>query len=334
MPTNDQRRWTAIRTPATCDSPRTLLSSGTRNTWRTRVERPARRGLTLVELLISMAILSLMAVVLAGMSNAVHSAWSYTKGVEESDLQARAAIERIEYMVSQIGCYKLAGQPTRLGLAVVNRPFGNEEVPDVLVLWTGGRLGGMAAQGVQARLPTVGELVIYSWKDNAPHQLIEVAFPGQTAGFDFGASDLRSQVATLLASASAESIPLCNRLRVCSPRSTSWAGGASTPLGPGGSFGPSSAPAASGSSSSSIGSARFTLTLTPSDTELATAAPQTTAWTKLSWPQGAYSSRSGMRQATLQIELQIEPDGIARASDSVIAIPFFGSASARYVYEP
>ena len=41
-----------------------------------------------------------------------------------------------------------------------------------------------------------------------------------------------------------------------------------------------------------------------------------------------------MRQATLQMELQVEPDGIVRASDTVSAIPFFGSASLRYVYVP
>ncbi len=277
-----------------------------------------RIGMTLAELLISMTILSMMSVVLAGMSNAVNSAWSYTKGIEETDLQAQAALERIEYMVAQTGTYKLTGQPTRSGMTVVTRPVGRSQLPDVLVLWTGGRSGGMAANGVQSRLPTVGELLIYTWDPNNRANLIEVAFPGQTTSFNFAASDLSTQVTNLLNATTAEIIPLCARLRVSSLSTTSTTTSSSI----------------SSSTMQSVGNLRFTLSQNPTDTELASAAPQTTAWMQLNWPQGTFGNRSGMRQSTLQIELQVEPAGIARASDTVTAIPFFGSASLRYVYEP
>lgn len=300
-----------------------------------------RSGMTLAELLISMTILSMMSVVLAGMSNAVNSAWSYTKGVEETDLQARAALERISFMVSQTGTYKVAGQPTRLGMAVVTRPVGKYSLPDMLVLWTGGRSGGMAANGVQSRLPAVSELLIYSWAASDPSQLIEAAFPGQTAAFDFTASDLTTQVTNLLASKTAELIPLCERLRVSSVSDTGTsASSPSAPVGPPSPYGPSlptsqpSSASPSNGTALDVGNIRFTLALTPSDSDLAAAAPQTTAWTQLNWPQGSFGNRSGMRQASLQMELQVEPDGIVRASDTVSAIPFFSSASLRYVYEP
>jgi Tfp pilus assembly protein PilV len=308
-----------------------------------------RAGLTLAELLISMTILSLMAVVLAGMSNAVNSAWSYTQGMEAADLGSRAVLERISYMVSQTGVYKVAGQPTRLGMAVVTRTAGTASVPDVLVLWTGGRNGGMAAQGVQSRLPTVGELLIYTWDASRPNVLLEIAFPNQTASFDFAASDLSTTVTQLIASRSAESSPLCERLRVSTQSSaktetaapsTSYGSGSYGLPGYTGSNGgmpswPSSSPSDAPSSSiPPIGCVRFTLTMTPTDDQLASASPNTTAWTQLNWPQSLYSSHSGIRQATLSIELQIEPDGIARASDTVTAIPFFDSAMRRYVYEP
>ena len=297
-----------------------------------------RAGMTLADLLISMTILSMMSVVLAGMSNAVNSAWSYTKGVEETDLQARAALERIGYMVSQTGAYKVTGQPTRLGMTVVTRPVGKYQLPDVLVLWTGGRSGGMAANGVQSRLPVVGELLIYTWNASSQSQLIEAAFPGQTAAFDFAASDLSTQVTSLLASKTAELIPLCEQLRVSSLSSTSSSTtsskGASSPYGPSLLSSPASSTSTSSSTALVVGNVRFTLTQTPSDNDLAATAPQTTAWTQLNWPQGRFGSRSGMRQASLGMELQVEPDGIVRASDTVSAIPFFGSASVRYVYEP
>lgn len=300
-----------------------------------------RRGMTLAELLISMAILSMMSVVLAGMSNAVNSAWLYTKGIEEADLQARAAMERISFMVSQAGTYKVTGQPTRSGMAVVTRAVGQQQLPDVLVLWTGGRSGGMLANGVQTRLPLVGELLLYTWDASTPSHLIEAAFPGQTGAFDFAASDLATQVTNLLDSQTAEIIPLCERLRVSSLRDSGTAAGSPPPpSGPSSPYGPtmpSSPPSMLNNSSemaSGVGNVRFTLTMTPSDADLASASPQTTAWTQLNWPQGTFGNRSGMRQANLQIELQVEPDGIVRASDTVTAIPFFGSASVRYVYEP
>lgn len=290
--------------------------------------RLPKRGLTLAELLISMTILTMMSVVLAGMSNAVNSAWSYTKGVEETDLQARAAMERIEFMVSQTGTYKVAGQPTRLGLAVLTRPVGQQQVPDVLVVWTGGRFGGMAANGIQSRLPILGEILIYSWNPNTPSQLIEAAFPGQTSAFDFGAADIVTQVTNLLASPTSERIPLCEPLRVSR---LSITGSMPPPImSPPGSS--SSSP--SDGSVQSIGCVRFTLSQTPKDNDLLAAVPQTVTWTQLNWPQGNFGSRSGIRQANLQIELQVEPDGITRASDTVSAIPFFGSATRRYVYEP
>jgi Tfp pilus assembly protein FimT len=71
--------------------------------------------MTLAELLIGMVIMGLMTVVLAGMSNAVNSAWNYTKGVEITEQSAAAALERIKYMLTQTGAYRVTGQPTRLG---------------------------------------------------------------------------------------------------------------------------------------------------------------------------------------------------------------------------
>lgn len=310
-----------------------------------RALHSARSGLTLAELLVSMMILGLMTVVLAGMSNAVQSAWSYTKGLEETDLQAQAAIERVRFMVTQVGVYKVTGQPSRLGLAVVSRSVGDQQVPDALVVWSGGRSGGMSASGVQSRLPILGELLIYTANPSTPSELVEIAFPGQTTAFDFSASDLSSQVATLLAAKTGEVIPLCDALRVATVSGSSTSvfmppmtmppmTGPSSPYGPSIPTEPSAPTTESSTSGGDVGCVRFALTLTPNDADLAAAAPQTTAWTQLNWPQGTFGNRSGLRQANLSIELQVEPDGIVRSSDTVSAIPFFGSASTRYVYEP
>ena len=87
-------------------------------------------------------------------------------------------------------------------------------------------------------------------------------------------------------------------------------------------------------STQSVGNVRFGILWAPTDAELAGVSPGTTSWYQLNWPQGAVGSRSGMRQATLSLEVQIEPDSVAAVTGTVTAIPFFDSGSVRYVYEP
>ena len=307
-----------------------------------------RRGMTLPELLIGMAIMGLMVVVLAGMSNAVNSAWTYTKGVEITEQNSAAAIDRIKYMLAQTGTYDLTGQPPRLGLAVVTRTVGSASIPDVLVLWTGGRNGGMSALGTQARLPVASELLVYTWDSTTPNQLLEVAFPNSSNNVDFADTSFSDTITKLLASSvAADRIPLCDRLRVVSlsttPATTAVAV-ADTAYGSGSMYGASvsttptittsTTAASNASATQSVGCARFGIVWAPTDAELASTTVGSTQWYQLNWPQGAVGSRSGMRQATLNVELQIEPDGVVAGTGTVNAIPFFDSGSVRYVYEP
>ena len=298
-----------------------------------------RRGMTLAELLIAMAIMGLMTVVLAGMSQAVNSAWAYTKGVESTEQQAAAAFDRIKFMLAHTGTYRLTGQPTRLGLAMVPRTVGSATIPDVLVLWTGGRNGGMSALGTQTRLPVASELLAYTWDSTNPSQLLEVAFPSSTNNIDFAATDFATTIMSLLASLTADRIPLCGHLRVTSLSATTTTPTPLTTYPTGGMYGPSisTTPTTTTSTidvSQSVGCARFDIAWAPTDAELATATVGSTLWYQLNWPLGAVCSRSGMRQATLNLELQIEPDGVDAGTGSINAIPFFDSGSVRYVYEP
>ena len=298
-----------------------------------------RRGMTLAELLIAMAIMGLMTVVLAGMSQAVNSAWAYTKGVESTEQQAAAAFERIKYMLAHTGTYRLTGQPTRLGLAMVPRTLGTATIPDVLVLWTGGRNGGMSALGTQTRLPVASELLAYTWDSTNPSQLLEVAFPSSTNNIDFAATDFATTITSLLSSLTADRIPLCGHLRVTSLSATATTPTPVTTYPTGGMYGPSisTTPTTTTSTtdaSETIGCARFDIAWAPTDAELATATVGSTLWYQLNWPLGAVGGRSGMRQAIVNLELQIEPDGVDAGTGSINAIPFFDSGSVRYVYEP
>lgn len=281
--------------------------------WRRREDE---RAFTLVELLIAMTITALLSVVLGGLVAAVHAAWSHTRGLEETEAQARVAFQRIQYMISHAGTYEIEGQPTRLGVAVVPHVWAFVELPDVLVVWSGGREGGMAAAGVQERLPRTDELVIYAADPDDASHLVEITVPDATAEIDFDATDFAETVRRLVDSSESERVLISDRIR-------------KTPL-----------PGFSQYEAEEVGNIRFELTQTPSDDELADVSPETEEWSALTWCQGIVAGDSGMRQVRLRMELQLDTNKSETTSNttsnttSTTAIPFFGSASYRYAYHP
>lgn len=272
----------------------------------------ARPAFTLLEVMIVMTIMPLLALVIGGLVFAVQTAWNHTQGLEETTAQSRAVIERVRFMVSQAGVYELPGSPTQAGIAVLPRLFGPYELPETLVVWSGGPTGGMAGQGVQPRLPLASELVVYIPADAAPNELLEVTFPGNSTPVDFRSVGFPATVRLLLASPGAQQTMLANRLRKVLLDGVGAVPG------------------------SVAGSVRFELETSPDDVALSTTLAGTQAWYELTWPQGMVSSTSGVRQATLRIELQCTVrDNEDRHVDLAEAcLPVFGSASYQYVYRP
>lgn len=271
--------------------------------------RSRLRGLTLAELLMAMTITAILSIVLGGLVLAVQTTRQHSEGLDTATSQAQAALDRVRYMVSQAGVYRETGQPTTLGLAVVTRHWNADEVPNILVVWSGGRNGGMADAGTQSRLPAINELVFYTADPANPGRFVEIVIPGDASTIDFQAADFAADIRFLIQSAGAETTRLCDRIRICGdPQSVN--GG--------------------------TGGVWFDLRWTPDDDALSSVAPETTQWIELGWAQGIASSGQGLRQATLRVELQLERmESTAPGVDSkVSSIPFYGSASRRYVYEP
>jgi len=271
---------------------------------------PERSAFTLVELLVAATITAMLSVVLSGLVLAVQRSWSYTRHLEEVSVQARAALDRMRYMIGRAGVYQLVERPPRLGLAVVSQNrWGDVAFPDVLVVWSGGRNGAMAPRGIVRRLPLVSELVIYTWDASEPTRLVEIVIPDDDTPIDFDDASFSTTVRTLLHSSSAQAAVLSDRLR-----KVSWSAG---PL-----------------AGHSVGLVRFELIRTPSDWELTAIEPGEEAWLWLTWPQGLVTRQSGLRQETVRIEIQLTRRPGETASRPSDGIPFFGSASRRYVYQP
>jgi hypothetical protein len=263
--------------------------------------------MTLIELVIAATITSLMSVVLGGLVLAVHTARTHCEGYEEATAQSQAAIDRISYMVSQAGVYRLTGESPVLGVATVAADWGGEDIPHILVVWSGGRSGGMADDGVVTRLPKVNELVIYTGDPADPSRFVELMVPGNSSDIDFADAGFDAAIEALVASPSAELVLLCDRLRALSL-------GAPSPM--------------------DIGGVRFQVEFTPTDDEIAAETPGTAEWNDLRWAQTLVTGESGVRQATVRIEMQVERQRAGDGNEALTAIPFFGSASYRYAYSP
>lgn len=269
-----------------------------------------RSAFTLVELVISMTILSFTTVVIGGLMLAVGIAWDHSTSLEDSRRQAQAAIARIKWTVQQSGVYRVSGQPTTLGLAVVSTAWGTYQAPSQLVVWSGGSNGGMIAQGTLSRLPLASELVVYVPDETSPARLMEVTFPGNTTAVDFRSSSFNTTIATLLKSNQRQSILLCDRLHV-----TAGTGSASLP---------------------DVANLRFEVTSFPTDSQIAAVAVGSQAWNDLSWAQGLIGADRALRTTNVRIEMLLDPDPRKPRTDNgySTALPFPASVNRQYVYQP
>lgn len=262
--------------------------------------RRTRRAMTLVELTVSVAVMSLVAVVLGGLISAVHTGREHVGGVQEATAQGRFAVNRVRDAVARTGVYQIGAGSTVPGIGVVWTPGSPVDRPETLVVWTGGRDASLAGQTL-TRLPKASELLIYAPDPAAPQRLLEFALPTATGDVDFTSAGFAVLINQLIGSSAAEKVTICDRVRV-------------------GSTGSGSAP-----------TVRFEIEAVPSDSQLAATAVNTPAWSALPWVNGSCSSTSGLRQITVRVELQ--PVTLRRAgTNDGPSLPVFGSAVRRYVH--
>lgn len=270
---------------------------------------PPRSGFLLIDLLMGMAITAMICAMLASVILAATSAWDHSTGVEDATQQARISMDRIRYMIAQAGVYQVSGQPVTDGIAVVNRTVASVPYPEVLVIWSGGQNGGMAATGVQTRLPLVSELVIYAPQADDPSRLVEITSPADSSSIDFNSSNFTTTILAIISSTQNKKVLLSDRVHL------------------------SSLPSGGGATAGNI---RFEVFKSPSGATLTGVSTGTAQWTGLVWSQGIVSSSAGLRQTTVRMEFQLNlrPNSPTGSSTTTAAFPFIGSASYRYLYHP
>jgi prepilin-type N-terminal cleavage/methylation domain-containing protein len=256
-----------------------------------------RHGLTLVELLIAISIISMAAVALGTLARATQISAAYVEGHASAAQHARVTSERIQRAVQTC-----TASETFPGAMLMAEDVGGIRFPDTLVVWKPDA-GANAAN--PAGLPRFCELVVFCPNPSAPNELLEITsrsdprtVPALTA-----TSQWATELSALKLGYVSKKVVLTDLLRTAS---------ASTGGVP-------------------RGCARFETRLRPSATELASYRAGTTPWDQLSWPQHWFGETTGMRQTWVRWELQLMPNSRSGgAAADVLAIPFPGSAARYY----
>ncbi|HZL89974.1 MAG TPA: hypothetical protein VFB96_16520 [Pirellulaceae bacterium] len=259
--------------------------------------RRPRRGLTLAELLVAGTVLVLIGGACATLAFAVYSSYEVCKSQATAAQHARVSIDRIEKAVVEA-----TASESFPGCLIINYSAAGETFPDSLAVW---RPTGAAVD--PAGLPRVNELVVFSCDPGAPNKLLEMTWPTNTSVVPGPSNELlwRGLIDSFHSSAQTIKNQLTDRLRTGSVDTLPLLGGlTSTPLG----------------------MIRFKRFMAPSESQWSQYRGGQIAWQNINWPLDMYSTQTGLRTVSLQVELQIVSGDQSRPDP----IPFLGSANLTY----
>jgi hypothetical protein len=273
-----------------------IPSSGAAGCRRGRTAR--RGGLTLVELLLALAVVTFVGGSLGAMSLAVQRTAEFCETHGTATQHARVVLERIQRAVS--GATANEQYP---GVWVVEEFVGGWSFSEVLVVW---RPDGPAANPNGA--PLVRELQMFCPDPKAPHQLLERTFPGDDRWLP-SADDtaaLWSLFRSLRTSDNAQTVVLTELLRV--------------------------AEVEPGVAASRRAALRFVVQLSPTAAMWGEFQDGVRGWPDLDWPLGIFGPKTGLRQVWLRTELQLASPRSLVAADAAgqTVVPYLGSATRYY----
>lgn len=276
--------------------------------------KASRAGLTFIELLLAISVVMMIVMALSAVTTAVTEGYEYNTGYSEILQQVRVALSRIERAAKTA-----TASEAFPGILVVPQTTGGYEYPDAVVIWNPDNGAAVDPEG----LPRMNEIVVFRTNPYSPNKLIEMRFPNNTdevpdassltlwreildeylaaeAGVSGSVSDFDSWQRPSIA-------VITEQVRTSMLKSEDSLG------------------------ASNFGAVRFEVRLSPDDIDLASYEAGDLTWDQLSWPQGVYSSSTGMRQVWLRTEIQLVPNIGEGTADP---IPFFGSAALYYDLSP
>lgn len=261
--------------------------------------RRCHNGLTLIELMLAMVVLSMVIGTLASLGTGVERSYEFTEGYGTATQHARVALDRMTRAVTRA----TANEKFPGFIVLAERENTSWRFPDTLVVWSP---SGAAAD--PAGLPRFQELLIYCPSSSLPNRLVELSVPGDTRVVP-AVSDTAAwatEIAAIKMNANAKSVTLTDLMRTATAKTNGTGGWR--------------------------GCVRFEQRLLPSETELNQYRDGKLAWGDMAWPQGLYGSQAGTRQAWMRCEIQLMPGTTWVSNDpsGQRAVAFFGSAAVFY----
>jgi hypothetical protein len=265
-----------------------------------RYRNVTRRGLTLIELLSAMLIMTLVVGTLGAMAKAVFVSSEYGQGHAATAQHARVGMERIARAVR--GAYATELYP---GVGVIDQRVSTWRFADTLFVWRPRVTPSTpTAEPFNADgPPRFNEIVVFCPDPDEPNKLIELtAADGDTR--ELSSATLFSDIEALKAAGTSKKIVLSDLLHT----------------------------AALDGDLVQRGAVRFEIRVTPTEQQWADYEAGNLTWPDLPWAQGVYSTKTGLRQVWVRIELQLTPAAVAAVSEKeqLPPVPYFGSAALYY----
>ncbi|HIF34567.1 MAG TPA: prepilin-type N-terminal cleavage/methylation domain-containing protein [Planctomycetaceae bacterium] len=228
-----------------------------------------RRAMTLVEMSISIAVMSMVALSASMLTTTVHDTHVAATHLNRMTQHGRAACRRIRDALNRAQANSVFP-----GFIVRNDLIGGVSLPNTLVVWAPD-----VSPSDPTALPLVSELVVFQPDPDDPRRLVEITDPTDT-----------STVPELMDTTSWNTLMTSlenNGKRATLTRYLHF----DTDL--------------SGVPMSLI---RFTARLRPDQSQIDAYIAETATWDDIYWPQNLYSSASGMRENECLFEFQLRDD--------------------------
>lgn len=247
--------------------------------------------MTLLELLIATSIMAIMAGVLGALAHSVQMQSQHSASHGEAVQHARVVLDRMQRVMNEA----IANEQFP-GIFVIPTTVGADMYPDMVAVW---RPTGTPVDG--NGLPRWNELVLYCPSTQNPAILLELTCPSdsRTVPSTSNLSSWRAELTSQLQSNASVKTELTSLLRTAKP----------------------------GTANALRGVVRFDLFKRPSDSEWADYKANRLNWADLSWVQGIYGTRTGLRQVRCAIELQLRPGLDSDDPTGQQTLTFFGSAA-------
>jgi prepilin-type N-terminal cleavage/methylation domain-containing protein len=259
-----------------------------------------RRGLTLIELLFSIAIMSVMAVALSMMMRAVEISTEYSQGYGTATQHARVTLDRLDRALNQA-----YASGTYCGAWATQTTVGSYTFPDTLVVW---RPSGSPANSQGP--PLAKELEIFCPDPAATNHLVEITVPSDSSTMPSPTSTatFKTYIDGLKTESGVNKVLLTDLLHTASVTGAAQA----------------------------MAAVRFVVQCNPTDANWSSYQSGGTTFTNLPWAQSICSANTGMRQVWVRTELQLMPYGQWLVTNTAAeqAVPYFGSSAFYYEMTP